>query len=203
MTRLTALIVLVVSVVLLGSCGRGLDTPPGRGVVSMPGMTGMTSTTGAPDTARSGGVRGSMMLTSESGYLEMMLAHHLDAIRAAEELRRSDEPAVRRLGRSIVRTQSEQVVQMRDWLQRWHPRARPDTAYTPMMDDLTGLDGHQLDTRFLSEMIPHHMVAVMASRRVLMSGLVRHRAVAVLARRIISAQMVEIAEMRRLLARER
>ena len=128
---------------------------------------------------------------SEEEFLVEMIAHHEDAIMAAEELARSERARMRQLGRSIVETQSAEVAQMRDWLDEWYA----DTAtadYDPMMSDLSGLEGDRLDRVFLEEMIGHHMQAVMMSHRLLVCADDLHDEAAELARSIVRAQRAEI-----------
>jgi len=132
----------------------------------------------------------------EADYLTTMVAHHLDAIVAARQLARSPTPAMRRFGRQIVRDQSRQVRQMNRWLDRWHPDATV-SDYEPMMGDLSALAGRDLDREFLEQMIPHHMIAVMASHRLLHHGARLHRVVTGLAYAIIDQQTAEIVWMRR------
>lgn len=103
---------------------------------------------------------------------------------------------MRRLGEDIVASQSAQVEQMRGWLDRWWPDTAEDTAYRPMMRDLSGLDGDALDRAFLDDMVGHHMVAVMMSQRLLTGLAAVHREVADLARRVSADQRAEIARMR-------
>lgn len=142
-----------------------------------------------------GGTTSTMMIDDESEFLVDMVAHHLDAIVAARQLARSPSPAMRRFGRRIVGDQGVQVRQMRRWLARWYPDAG-GSDYEPMMSDLSGLDGASLDRAFLRQMIDHHLMAVMMSRHLLSMGVVRHQAVAALARVIIRDQTAEIGWMR-------
>jgi uncharacterized protein (DUF305 family) len=135
-------------------------------------------------------------VTSEEQYLTEMVAHHQDAITAAEQLARSDRPLMRRLGATIVEGQSAQVEQMQAWLDEWYPDAEP-ADYDPMMRDLSGLSGDALDRAFLADMVPHHMAAVMMSQQLLVRGLAEHDEVAALARDIRDAQRLEIMRMAR------
>jgi uncharacterized protein (DUF305 family) len=145
-----------------------------------------------------GGMRGGMyagmhlVVRSEPGYLVEMIAHHEEAITAARELSRSDRPEMRELGRSIVAGQSAEVEQMRGWLARWYPDYSTTTDYEPMMRDLEGLSGDQLDRVFLEDMIGHHMAAVMMSQQLLARDLAEHPEVAALARSISRSQHREI-----------
>lgn len=137
---------------------------------------------------------------SEFEYLTEMVAHHAEAVVAAQQLARSDRPQLRRFGAEIVATQSAQIDQMREWLARWYPGRSTDVDYRPMMRDLSGLPGDRLDWTFLEDMIRHHMAAVMMSQRLLVRGLAEHQDVAELARSIRDVQHAEIFQMQRWLA---
>ena len=132
----------------------------------------------------------------EYGYLTQMVAHHQEAIAAAEQLSRSDRPRMREFGAAIVSTQSAQVAQMNTWLAAWYPdRAASPSSYQPEMRDLTKLSDGQLDRAFLTDMIGHHMIAVMQSQHLLVSGLVEHAEVGDLATTIRNEQRAEIHQM--------
>ncbi|WP_332662296.1 DUF305 domain-containing protein [Aeromicrobium sp.] len=137
-------------------------------------------------------------VTSESDYLAEMVAHHREAVDAAGELARSDRAEMRAFGDAIVRTQSDQIRQMETWLRDWYPQ-QPAADYRPMMRDLSGLSGDELDRAFLRDMIGHHMAAVMMSQHLLRAG-TEHDDVARLARSIRDDQHAEILRMQRWLA---
>ena len=122
-----------------------------------------------------------------------MVLHHQEAIDSAQELARSDRPAMRRFGRAIVRDQSAQVEQMESWLDEWYDGGA-EATYEPMMRDLSDLEGDELDQAFLEDMVDHHHMAVMMSMQVLMDGL-EHPEVRALARDIRTAQVAEIQMM--------
>ena len=140
------------------------------------------------------------MVSSEAAYLAEMISHHQEAVVAAEELDRSSRSEMRGLGEGIVRTQTAQIEQMRSWLAQWYPEQPTDTAYRPMMRDLSGLTGDALDRAFLEDMVGHHMMAVMMSRHLLANRDSTHPQVAELAERITDEQRAEIRQMRRWLA---
>ena len=54
-----------------------------------------------------------------------MVAHHEEAVTAAQELQRSERPQMREFGAAIVTTQSAQIRQMRTWLAEWYPDRSP------------------------------------------------------------------------------
>ena len=147
------------------------------------------------------GMMASVGAANEPEYLAEMVVHPQEAVAAAGELARSDRPEMRAFGESIVMTQSAQIQQMQAWLEEWYPEQPTSVDYQPMMRDLSGLSGDRLDQAFLSDMIRHHMMAVMMSQRMLASGDSDHDQVADLARTIRDDQHAEIVQMQRWLAR--
>lgn len=147
---------------------------------SMPGMPGI-------------GVDG------ELAYLTQMVAHHQEAVDAARQLERSGRAEMRRLGASIVATQTAEVTTMNAWLAAWYPGRSTAVAYQAMMRDLSTLSGDALDEAFLRDMIPHHMAAVMMSQQLLVHGRIEHPEVAGFARTVRDAQHAEIIQMQRYL----
>ena len=157
----------------------------------MPGWSGRS---GRGDGAGMGS--GMMDVENEADYLVAMIPHHEEAIVAAEELARSDRAEMRELGEAIVASQTEQIEQMQTWLAEWYPDNDTTSDYEPMMRDLSELSGDELDQTFLQDMIPHHMIAVMMSQRLLVHADAEHDEVDALARDISAEQRREIALMR-------
>jgi len=134
---------------------------------------------------------------SEYAYLAEMVAHHEEAVAAAQQLERSERAAMREFGKSIVASQSAQIEQMNRWLVDWYSDRSGQVEYQPMMRDLTGLSGDRLDEVFLRDMIWHHMGAVMMSQQLLMRGPAEHQQVQALATKIRAEQHAEIFQMQR------
>ena len=150
------------------------------------------------------GMRGmqGMWAASEDVYLAEMVAHHEEAVAAAQQLQRSPRGEMREFGDAIVASQSAQIDQMQRWLADWYPDRDEQAEYRPMMRDLTGLSGDRLDRFFLQDMIWHHMSAVMMSQQLLVRGAADHDEVEALAENIRDEQHVEIFQMQQWL-RER
>ena len=72
------------------------------------------------------------------------------------------------------------------------PEKDHDIDYQPMMRNLEGLKGKELDRAFLEDMIPHHMEAIMMSQQLLSRGLAEHEEVAFLAKDIRNNQRDKI-----------
>ena len=188
-----ALVVVMAAVAVAGMAGERPGNAPG---FRMHGMS--PSPWGEPGWGQD--MHGWSAVGGEFEYLAEMVAHHEDAVLAAAELQRSNRPQLRAFGASIVETQSAQIDLMNEWLARWYPGRTTDVDYEPMMRDLSGLSGDELDEAFLRDMIAHHMVAVMMSQHLLVGGFAEHRRVNGLAESIRDEQHVEIFQMRRWLA---
>lgn len=147
-----------------------------------------------------GQMMGGSVARHEFSYLTHMVAHHQEAVDTARQLARSERPQMRAFGRDIVATQSAQIDQMKAWLATWYPGRSTEAGYQPMMRDLSGLSGDQLDRTFLQDMMGHHMAAVMMSQQLLARGGADHPQVETLARAIRVEQHDEIFQMRRWLS---
>lgn len=207
-TRKTLLIAGIAAVLVGGAVGgialaQDLDgrpsgaaqDRPSAAMAGIPGM-GMSGMAGMPGMGMSG-----TAVEDEFGYLAMMIPHHEEAIRNARVLLAgTDRPEMRAFATSIIETQTREVEQMRGWLAGWYPGRDTAVDYTPMMRDLTVLRGDALDRAFLTDMIPHHMGAVMMSQQLLGQGLAAHTELEPFARTVRDAQHAEIVQMRGWLA---
>lgn len=175
------------------SAPRSSAGPVGPGGVMGPGgMMGSGGMMGPGYVMGPGG----MHVSNEWDYLAHMVPHHEEAVAAARHLERSQRAEMRAFGAEIVRTQSAEIEQMRTWLDQWYADASEDVVYEPMMRDLSGLTGDDLDRAFLEDMTPHHMHAVMMSQQLLQQGLVEHEEVGEFARDVRDVQRREIRQMR-------
>lgn len=154
-----------------------------------------------PDKQSTGWVD-NMDSNSEFDYLAQMIAHDRETVAAAMQLRRSSAPEMRRLGERVVATQTAEIATMKAWLAKWYPGRSTMVGYQPMMRDLSKLSGDTLNKTFLKGMIPHHKVAVMMSQRLIRHGSLRHKGVAVFARKVRDTKHAEISQMQRQLATE-
>lgn len=160
-----------------------MSTPMGMGGMHGPGMGGREMA--------------SMSVANEFDYLTTMIPHHEEAIRSAELLRDgTDRPELRAFAESIIDTQTREVGQMRTWLAERYAGRETAVDYTPMMGELTGLRGAELDRAFLSDMVPHHMMAVMMSQQLLRQDLATGPEIARFAQGVSDTQMAEIGQMR-------
>lgn len=172
----------------LGACSSGLSPS-----VNPAGPSSMPSGTGAGVGAMS--MRG-MGPQTEFDYLVEMIPHHEEAIATATLLQQGTRrQEMRSFARSIIETQTAEVQQMERFLAAWYPGRDTHADYAPMMRDLTGLRADALDRAFLEDMIPHHMMAVMMSQRLLMAGRAEHGEIVPFARNIRDVQHAEIQMM--------
>ncbi|WP_316436836.1 DUF305 domain-containing protein [Leptolyngbya sp. NK1-12] len=138
-----------------------------------------------------------MQMASEFDYLSQMIPHHQEAIDTAKiVLASSDRPEMQTFAQEIIEVQSAEIEQMQAWLAEWYPDQQNTLPYTPMMRDLSQLQGDELDQTFLEDMIVHHHMAVMMSRMLIHHQLVEHEPVRPFAEQIATSQMNEIHQMR-------
>src|SRR3989338_4816450 len=156
------------------------------------------------------GSRGMMNISGnniDQHFIEQMIPHHEDAITMAEiALEKSQRPEIRNLAQDIVRTQSEEIKQMKQWYKDWFgqeislvPHAMAHGMMNMgMMGDSTDIDrlenAKPFDKAFIEEMIPHHQMAVMMAQ--MLERTTGRSEMKKLAQDIISAQTAEINQMR-------
>jgi uncharacterized protein (DUF305 family) len=142
-----------------------------------------------------------MMVQSEREFLTGMIPHHQEAVDTAKEVieRGGSTPEIKTLAEDIVVAQEKEIALMKQWYQDWYGVAYEAQSedYEPMMRELAGLSGAELDKRFLEDMIMHHRGAIMMARSV--QPHIEHQEVTDLAEAIITTQADEITLMRRLI----
>ncbi|MEO6059359.1 MAG: DUF305 domain-containing protein [Candidatus Limnocylindria bacterium] len=191
LTKAVAALVLV-GLVAIPVTVAALTAPPEAGFR----QAGMMGGAGGMGQAGMMGGAGGMAVASEFDFLAQMIPHHEEAIESAGVLLAGTERAeMKAFAERIIATQSAEVVQMKEWLASWYPGRDTAVDYQPMMGDLTGLTGDELDRAFLDDMIPHHMVAVMMSQQLVTQGLAEHPEVVPFAETIRDAQHAEIFQM--------
>ena len=175
------------------------------------GMSGMNHSMMTSDDQRSdsmpmgdmGGMNhSSMMVTSEREFVSGMIPHHQEAVDTANEVlaRGGSIPEVRELAEAIVVAQETEIAMLKQWHLAWYGEAyAEDDTYQPMMRDLSQLSGAELDRRFLEDMIPHHMGAIMMAKSV--RPYIEHSEITDMADAIMETQSAEIKLMNELLTK--
>ena len=150
-----------------------------------------------------GGMDHSMMtVSSEREFLTGMIPHHQEAVDTAKEVieRGGSTPEIKALAENIVMAQEREITEMKQWYFDWYGiqyEAKVED-YEPMMRELNGLSGAELDRRFLEDMIRHHMGAIMMAQSV--RPYIEHQEVRDLTKAIVETQTDEIQLMRRLVS---
>jgi uncharacterized protein (DUF305 family) len=157
---------------------------------------------------------------ADQHFIQMMIPHHQGAIDMANlASTKATHPELKQLAEAIKTSQSQEIQEMKAWYKQWYGTEVPATSgmgmpmqsrsgknqgnschgagMMPMMGmmnmDLTALkNAKNFDQVFITEMIPHHQMAVMMSAKVLTSP---HPELRNLAKAIIQAQTAEIEEM--------
>jgi uncharacterized protein (DUF305 family) len=142
----------------------------------------------------------SMMVKSEREFVTGMIPHHQEAADTAKEVlaRGGSNEAVRTLALNIVEAQETEIAMLKQWHLDWYGEEYvADDSYQSMMRDLSQLSGAPLDERFLQDMIPHHMGAIMMALSV--RPYIEHQEITDMADAIMKTQAAEVDLMRNLL----
>ena len=141
-----------------------------------------------------------MMVKSEREFVAGMIPHHQEAVDTAQEVlaRGGSTAEIRTLATEIIAAQETEIAMLKEWHLMWYGEGYvADSSYQPMMRDLSQLSGAALDQRFLEDMIPHHMGAIMMAQSV--RPYITHQEITDMADAIMTTQTAEIEVMRGLL----
>ena len=165
-------------------------------------MSNEKETGSMPMGSMAGMDHGAMMVGSEREFIAGMIPHHQEAVDTASEVlaRGGSTEEIRSLAAAIVEAQEKEITMLKKWHLDWYNEAYDeDDSYQTMMRDLSSLSGADLDKRFLEDMIPHHMGAIMMAKSV--QPYIEHQEIADMADAIMKTQTDEIELMRDMLSR--
>ena len=144
-------------------------------------------------------------------FVDAMIPHHQGAVEMAKEAQqKSKRPEIKKLADNIIKSQNQEITQMKQWRQAWYPKAgdKPmaydsqmghtmemssDQMQAMMMSQNLGAADPNFDLRFINAMIPHHEGAVTMAKDVLSKS--KRPEVKQLAQEIIKSQNTEIKQM--------
>ena len=144
-------------------------------------------------------------------FIDAMIPHHQGAVEMAKEAQqKSKRPEIKKLADNIIKSQDQEITQMKQWRQAWYPKAgdKPmaydsqmghtmemssDQMKAMMMSQDLGAADAEFDLRFINAMIPHHEGAVTMAKDVLSKS--KRPEIKQLAQEIIKAQNTEIKQM--------
>ncbi len=190
------------------------------------GLSTVISACGSSDTAHRSSSSPSASMTAINGnnpqdaaFLEMMVAHHEQAIQMAQMVpSHTQKQQIRQLASKIEAAQGPEIAKMNVWLDEWNEGDPSATASDSGGTDHGGKDsgvpgdgmvtagemgalerarGAAFDRLWLQMMIKHHEGAVTLSQQELASG--ENAQVKALAQAIIDGQTKEITAMKQML----
>ncbi|MDZ8223845.1 MULTISPECIES: DUF305 domain-containing protein [unclassified Nostoc] len=144
-------------------------------------------------------------------FIDAMIPHHQGAVEMANVAQqKSKRPEIKKLADNIIKSQNQEITQMKQWRQAWYPKAgdkpmaynsqmghmmemSPDQMKTMMMSQNLGAADAEFDLRFINAMIPHHEGAVTMAQDALSKS--KRPEIKKLAQEIVKAQEIEIKEM--------
>ena len=146
-------------------------------------------------------------------FIDAMIPHHQGAVEMAKEAQvKSKRPEIKKLADNIIKSQNQEITQMKQWRQAWYPKVgdKPmaydsqmghmmemssDQMQTMMMSQNLGAADADFDLRFINAMIPHHEGAVTMGQDALSKS--KRPEIKKLAQEIVKAQEVEIKQMQK------
>ncbi|MDZ8085699.1 MAG: DUF305 domain-containing protein [Nostoc sp. DedQUE12b] len=144
-------------------------------------------------------------------FIDAMIPHHQGAVEMANVAQqKSKRPEIKKLADNIIKSQKQEITQMKQWRQAWYPKAgdKPmaynsqmghmmemssDQMKAMMMSQDLGAADAEFDLRFINAMIPHHEGAVTMAQDALSNS--KRPEIKKLAQEIVKAQEIEIKQM--------
>jgi uncharacterized protein (DUF305 family) len=144
-------------------------------------------------------------------FIDAMIPHHQGAVEMAKEAQqKSKRPEIKKLADNIIKSQNQEITQMKQWRQAWYPKAGDKPmAYNSQMGHSMEMSSEQMqgmmmsqdlgaadaefDLRFINAMIPHHEGAVTMGQDALSKS--KRPEIKKLAQEIVKAQEIEIKQM--------
>ena len=133
----------------------------------------------------------------EGGFLLHMIDHHAMAVEMGEMcIEKAVHDDLRDLCEEIIKTQSEEIETMQDWLETWYDvRYEPQLTPSEMhqMEHLASLNGSEFEITFMQEMVLHHTIAIQNAERCVDRA--HHGELVTLCEEIIKTQQAEIEQL--------
>lgn len=129
---------------------------------------------------------------NEKEFLQMMVPHHEEAVATSQYLtEKSGSEQLKDFAQKVIDAQQAEIQEMKGWYRNWYgDDFKANANYLPMMEDLTKLEGEELDQTYSKGMIAHHEGAISMAEQALKFA--EHQEVKDLANSIIAAQREEI-----------
>lgn len=144
---------------------------------------------------------GMMSQNIDQHFIVQMIPHHEGAIEMAKlALERSKRPEMLSLANDIIEAQTREINDMKAWYADWFGSTPPAGGMGMMMGGMTGdtdelarASDAEFDREFLSQMIPHHEMAIMMAG--MLQSTTDRSEMKTLAEQIITSQSREIEKM--------
>jgi uncharacterized protein (DUF305 family) len=145
-------------------------------------------------------------------FIDGMIPHHEGALVMANKvLKKSNRPELKALATAILKTQTAEIDQLKQWRSTWYPKASakpmawhgamghmmpmpPEQISAMRMDMDLGAADTGFDQRFLAAMIPHHQGAIVMAKDLLAKS--KRPEMQKLAQAILASQQPEIDQMK-------
>jgi uncharacterized protein (DUF305 family) len=183
--------------------------------------TSKSETTGKPTINHGSGMNHNHSMSMDLGpadadydlrFIDGMTPHHQGAVEMAKEaLQKSKRPEIKQLANDIIKSQNQEIEQMKKWRKGWYPKTGDKLmAYNAQMGHMMEMSSEQMkammmstdlgaadadfDKRFIDAMIPHHEGAVTMAKDALSKS--KRPEIKQLSQDILTSQQKEIDQMK-------
>lgn len=141
------------------------------------------------------------IIHSEKEFIVQMIPHHQEAVDSSLDVISSTKNIeLKKLAEDVVTAQEKEIEQLKNWYSEWYGETYTQSPYTPMMSDLSMIDGAKKDSLYMTDMITHHQGAVDMAEQVLATN--PRQEIKTLAENIIREQTKEIIILQNMLNSE-
>lgn len=146
-------------------------------------------------TDQTGAVHHAMTVKTDADFLLAMIPHHQEAVdTSAYVMTRTERTELAQFTESMVDVQAQEIHQMKQWYQDWSGQTYvDDRQYTPMMGDLSKLQGNALDQTYMQDMISHHQGAIEMAKQI--QSITKRPELKRMAKAIIATQSQEVRQL--------
>lgn len=123
-----------------------------------------------------GGMNGDSMMAMNMGesvkddksFLEEMIPHHQEAVDTSIKILNStSDPELKVFVQKVITDQNKEINEMKTWHKDWFGKEyTTNQNYKPMMTEMSGKTGKDLDKAYIKGMIMHHEGAIEMAKKI-------------------------------------
>jgi len=127
----------------------------------------------------------------DQSFLQEMIPHHQEAVDTSTQILNSTvDPELKIFVQKVITDQNKEITEMKTWHKNWFGKEyTTNQNYKPMMTEMSGKTGKDLDKAYIRGMIMHHQGAIEMAKKI--KTITQRAELVTLADNIISSQEAE------------